>query len=83
MVGESHDNITEEVQDAAGELLNIIFGQAKTVLKGKNYVLERAIPTVLVGEKLRIRYKTKIPTIVLPFESSAGSFHIEIIVDIE
>ncbi|MCH2535694.1 MAG: chemotaxis protein CheX [Bdellovibrionales bacterium] len=83
MVGEKHEEITEDVQDAAGEILNIIFGQAKTVLKGKNYVLERAIPTVLVGEKLRIRYKSKIPTIVIPFETKTGTFHIEIIVDLD
>lgn len=82
MVGEQHHEITPEIEDAAGELLNIIFGQAKTVLNDqKGYTLEKAIPTVLVGEKLKLHHQSRNPAIVLPFESSAGAFHIEILID--
>lgn len=82
MVGEKHEVITSEIEDAAGELLNIIFGQAKTVLNDqKGYTLDKAIPTVLVGEKLKLHHQSRNPAIILPFESPAGAFHLEILID--
>lgn len=82
MVGEKHTTINPEIEDAAGELLNIIFGQAKTILNDqKGYKLERALPTIMVGEKLKLRQKTNSSVVILPFESAAGPFHIEIVVE--
>jgi chemotaxis protein CheX len=82
MVGEKHAQITSEIQDAAGELLNIIFGQAKTVLNDqKGYSLEKSLPTILVGEKLKLHHQSRSPAIILPFDCSAGTFHVEIVVD--
>ncbi len=84
MMGEKHEEINTDIQDAAGELLNIIYGQAKRVLiDEKNYKLKPAIPNVLAGEKLKIYYKSRAPVIILPFESTAGKFHIEIVMDDE
>jgi len=81
MLDEKLDEINEEVADCAGELLNIIFGTAKTALMAKGYKLERAIPTVLAGKDLQVKFRSDYPTIILPFKSSCGPFHIEIIVD--
>ena len=82
MVGEKHERITREMEDAAGELLNIIFGQAKTVLNDqRGHSFEKALPTVLVGDRLKLHHQSRTPAIVLPFESQAGAFHIEIVVD--
>lgn len=82
MVGEKHDKITPEIEDAAGELLNIIFGTAKTILNDqKGYTLEKAIPSILSGEKLTLRHQSSAPVILLPFESPAGLFHLEVLVE--
>jgi chemotaxis protein CheX len=82
MVGEKHQKITPELEDAAGELLNMIFGQAKTVLNDqKGYTLDRALPTILSGEKLSLRHQGHATAIILPFESAVGSFHIEVFVE--
>ena len=82
MVGEKHDTISPEIEDAAGELLNMIFGHAKAFLNdNKGYSLEKALPTILSGEKLRLRHKSNSSVIVLPFESTAGNFHIEVLVE--
>ncbi len=81
MLGERHTEINSECEDAAAELLNIIFGQAKTILNGqKGYALDKALPTILVGEKLRMRYTTTAPVIILPFESTAGTFYLSLAV---
>lgn len=82
MVGEKHASISREIEDAAGELLNIIFGQAKTVLNdSKGYNLDKSIPTILVGDKLKLHHQSRTPSIVVPFESNAGAFHLEILID--
>lgn len=81
MVGEEATEITDEIQDGAGELINIIYGQAKTILNEKGYDLGMALPTVLVGEKLKIRHQSREKSMVIPFESEAGPMFVEIIIE--
>lgn len=82
MFGEKHDSISSDLQDAAAEILNIIYGTAKTQLnQTPGFDLQPAIPMVLAGEKLKIHQKTREKIIVLPFESAAGPFQMEIALD--
>ena len=82
LVGERIEEINQDSQDAAGELLNMIFGAAKTELNDrKGYTLQKAIPTVLCGDQLRIHHQSSVPTIILPFEGKVGAFHIEISIE--
>jgi chemotaxis protein CheX len=79
MLGESHKEITPETADLVAELLNIIYGQAKTELNaGLGLDLPPALPTVLRGEKLSLRQNSSAPVVVLPFQSDLGIFHVEI-----
>ncbi len=78
MLGEPYTEINDEIEDAAGELLNIIYGVAKAELNDKkSYKLEKAIPTVIRGPGVRVK-QTVGPTIILPFETPVGTFQIEI-----
>lgn len=82
MFDEKQEKITPEIQDAAAEILNIIYGTAKTELnRTQGCDFKPALPTVLSGEKLTIRSFPSSPTIVLPFETSAGPFLIEVAVE--
>ena len=78
MVGEKHEEITAETQDAAGELLNIIYGHAKTKLKAGGFTIDMAIPVILAGEKLTMQIGERGKTIVVPFECPYGAFYLEI-----
>jgi CheY-specific phosphatase CheX/anti-anti-sigma regulatory factor len=78
MVGESFDKITPEIEDAASEIVNIIYGLAKVDLNAKGYTFPKAFPTVLRGEKISIRQSGSKPAIIMPFETGLGKFHIEI-----
>ncbi|MGE4133265.1 MAG: chemotaxis protein CheX [Bdellovibrionales bacterium] len=78
MVGEKHTEINDEIQDAASELLNIIYGHAKTKLAEKGIKVEMAIPVVLAGDKLRVKVGDPGKSMILPFQCKFGSFHIEI-----
>ena len=82
MKGEKHDEITPEIQDAAGELLNIIFARARAELVDrKGFVIHQAIPTVIGGKQLSIAMDKKLTAIILPFKTAEGDFHMEIATD--
>ncbi|MGE0632239.1 MAG: chemotaxis protein CheX [Pseudobdellovibrionaceae bacterium] len=82
MVGEKVESLTPDIEDAAGELLNIIYGSAKTKLNEElGFKFSPALPTILSGEKIRIRQQTSQKIIVLPFETQHGPFQIEIAFD--
>lgn len=77
MLGEKFSEITPDLRDGAAELLNMIFGQAKITLNEQGHTIQKAIPSVIQGKQLQTSRLNGI-VMVLPFESSAGKFQIEI-----
>lgn len=78
MLGEEYVEITDEVEDGAGEMLNMIFGHAKSVLNEKGHCLEKAIPAVVRGQNLSLKALPSENTLVLPFQTDFGVFYLEI-----
>lgn len=78
MLGEEYTQITKDILDGAGEITNMIFGQAKVVLNEKGYGIKTAIPSVVSGKDHSLQGITKGPIVVVPFESTAGNFFVEI-----
>lgn len=66
MLGEKHEELTDDVSDAVGELTNMIYGSAKTALNQLGYNFEMAIPTVIRGD-FRLSKSSKGATLVIPF----------------
>jgi chemotaxis protein CheX len=81
MLGESYAEITQDLEDGAAELLNIIFGQAKVGLNEKGYEIQRAIPTTIRGDAIERRHPPSLPSMRIPFDSDAGPFSIEIAIE--
>lgn len=74
-----YTEINKEIEDGATEMLNIIFGQARTQLnKIENFSVSMAIPTIIRAKKINIDHLTPLPAIVIPFESSAGDFFLQV-----
>jgi chemotaxis protein CheX len=78
MLGEVYTKIDKDIIDGAGELTNMIFGQAKIVLNEKGYGIKTAIPSVISGKNHSLSAFTKGPVIVVPFETNVGNFIVEI-----
>lgn len=76
--GEKHLTITREIEDGAAELTNIIFGQAKIVLNERGYGIKTALPSVVTGKDHSVVPASQGAVVVVPFESDAGAFFIEI-----
>jgi len=81
MLGEDFKELSPEIIDGVGEILNIIFGLAKIVLNEKGYGIKAAIPSVITGKQLEVSTMTKGPVVVIPFTSSAGDFYVEICIN--
>ncbi len=78
MLAENFLEITDELSSGAAELLNIIYGSAKTVLNIHGYQIKSAIPTVIQGKVIVSKSVGSSPTLVLPFKGDFGEFFLEI-----
>lgn len=78
MLGEDYQKIDQEIVDGAGELTNMIFGQAKIVLNEKGYGIKTAIPSVVYGKDHSLSALTRGPVVVVPFTTDHGDFFVEI-----
>lgn len=78
MFGEPVESINQEVEDAVGELTNMISGDARRELAEKGIVLKSAIPTVISGKNHTVKHMANGPAIAIPFETPGGSFLVEV-----
>ena len=78
MLGEKFEKITQEIQDGAAELTNMIFGQAKITLNEKGYNIKTAIPSVVSGKNHSFQSLARGPSMTIPFETEVGSFFIDL-----
>lgn len=80
MISENVAEINLDNQDGAAEIINIIFGNTKAVLNQRGLELNRAIPSVVRGHNHKIYNNSKIPVLLVPFDSNLGRFYIQICV---
>lgn len=78
MLGEEYKEITKEIEDGAGELTNIIFGQAKIILNERGYGIKTALPSVITGQNHSILQMSNGPRVIIPFNTDIGPFFVEI-----
>ncbi len=77
MLGESVTKIDKTNEDAAAELMNIIFGDAKLALNQQGHNIQMAIPNVLRGGKM-ISPESKLQKmVVIPIKTKMGRFFLE------
>lgn len=76
--GEVYTSILPEIADGAGEISNMIFGQAKIELNEQGYAIKTALPSIILGKNHHFSSGAQGLTIVVPFESPAGNFFVEI-----
>lgn len=80
MLGESHREISEEIKDAAAEICNQIYGQAKKRLYECGVHLNMAIPTVRIDRDHQVGHDVEGSCIAVEFSSEEGNFSIEAVV---
>jgi chemotaxis protein CheX len=78
MLGETYTEVNSENADAAGELLNIIYGNARVKINLAGHAFLPAIPTVIYGEKVKISHGDVSLIVRVDCETDLGSFHLEV-----
>jgi chemotaxis protein CheX len=77
MFDEEVDKIDRTNEDAAAEMMNIIFGDAKVILNNAGHGLMVSIPSVLRGGQVFSAGSSVHDVTVFPFEMDAGVFYLE------
>lgn len=78
MLGETVTEINREVLDAVGELTNMISGSSRKLMEKDDLKVFAAIPTIVFGRAHTLYHVIKGPSIVIPFETEAGQFVIDV-----
>ena len=77
MLGEEVSAIDDTVRDTAGELTNMISGDARKRMESKGLIVAAGIPAVVSGINHEIRHVLDGPSIVVPFETGFGTFAVD------
>jgi chemotaxis protein CheX len=76
LLGVSIHEVGQDLNDGIGEIVNIIAGYAKKDLTEFN--LSISLPNIIIGKHHTLNSPTNSPTIVVPFASNLGNFHVEV-----
>jgi chemotaxis protein CheX len=77
MLGENQET-SNMVKNAAGELTNMISGDARKRLQSQGLIIQADIPIILSGKDHLIKHVLTGPSIIVPFETAFGAFVVDI-----
>ena len=78
MLGDEITEITDSARDLTGEMTNMVVGGAKNLFVTQGYDFDMSSPSVVSGKNHVIAHKFNGRTLILPFQTDAGEFFIEI-----
>jgi chemotaxis protein CheX len=81
MLGDAIEDILQDVQDAVGEITNMISGQARVGLADMGLKLQGSTPSVIMGDNHTIAHMTAAMAVAIPFSCEAGTFTLEFCFD--
>ena len=76
-LGMDVDEINEDVEDAVGELANMLGGNVKTILSDKGRDIDLSMPTTISGHHYDFQPTKEVERIVILFNCEVGEFLIE------
>ncbi len=80
-LGMEIDEINEAVEDAIGELANMLGGNVKTILSEKGRDIELSLPTTISGSQYDFQPTKDSDKVVIPFLTEAGGFIVELLLE--
>jgi chemotaxis protein CheX len=70
--------INGDVEDAVGELANMLGGNVKAILSEKGRDIDLGLPTTVSGREYDFQPTREVDRILLPFVCPAGNFFVEL-----
>jgi chemotaxis protein CheX len=78
MLMEEITSMNKNVEDAIGEIGNIVVGDARRALIQDGHQLNISIPTVVIGAGHKISRSGDVPCIAIPFSTPFGTFEVNV-----
>ncbi len=76
-LGMEVSEINEDVEDAVGELANMLGGSVKAILSGKGKDIDLSLPTTIMGSHYEFQPTKEVERLIIPFVCDVGEFIIE------
>lgn len=77
-LGMAVEEMNEDVEDAVGELANMLGGSIKAILSEKGRDIDLSLPTTILGRLYEFQPTKPAEKIVVPFGCDAGEFSVEL-----
>ena len=77
-LGMEVEEINEDVQDAIGEIANMLGGNLKTILSDRGKDIQLSLPSTISGEEYNFSSQAEAEQIILPFQAPSGVFYVEV-----
>jgi chemotaxis protein CheX len=78
MLGEQITEINADINDAVGEITNMVSGAARKNMEASGFTIFSALPTVISGKDHQITHVMGGPSIIIPLETAKGSFVVDL-----
>ena len=78
MTMEDVTEVTGDVLDSMGEMVNMILGNFKEAMESHTGALQLSVPTVLWGKNFQCRTGIRAPWLIIPFRVADGSFEVRV-----
>ena len=77
-LGMDVEEMNEDVEDAVGELANMLGGNVKAILSDNGRDINLSLPSVISGESYDFQPTRDVDRVVIPFHCDAGEFIVEL-----
>jgi chemotaxis protein CheX len=77
-LGMDVDEINEDVEDAVGELANMLGGNVKSILSENGRDINLSLPSTITGQQYDFQPTKEAERIIIPFRCDAGKFTIDL-----
>lgn len=76
-LGMEVDSVNEDVEDAVGEVANMLGGDVKAFLSEKGRDIDLSLPTTVVGKEYEFQSARETDRFIIPFSTDAGPFWVD------
>jgi chemotaxis protein CheX len=77
-IGMDVDEINADVQDAIGEIANMLGGNLKTILSDRGRDIHLSLPSTIFGDEYDFTPQAEVDQIILRFQAPSGMFYVEV-----
>jgi chemotaxis protein CheX len=77
-LGMDVEDFNEDVQDAIGEIANMLGGNLKTILSDRGKDIHLSLPSTIFGDEYAISSQAEVDQLILSFQAPAGTFYVEV-----